>query len=183
MKSGFIKIFIPSVLVITFAAFAAFSSVQQVMRQGANSPQLEISEDLSSQLALGIDPQSVFSGMPIVDAEKSLSPFVIVYDENMKVVSTDARFEGDIPVLPAGVFDYAKNVGEDRLTWQPKAGLRFAAVVNRYDGQNPGYVLAARSLREIERTTNDIFQLTFIGWIAGVTGAGVLSLLLSRRKK
>ncbi len=44
----------------------------------------------------------------------------------------------------------ASRVGEDRITWQPEPGIRSAVVVVHYTGATPGYVMAGRSLREVE---------------------------------
>ena len=58
--------------------------------------------------------------------------------------------------LPAGVLDYVKANGEDRITFQPQPGVRIAAVIVPVSGAKPGFVLAGRSLREVE---NRIDQL------------------------
>jgi hypothetical protein len=52
--------------------------------------------------------------------------------------------------VPAGILDYVRTRGEDRVTWQPEPGVRIAAVVVHFKGTQPGFVLAGRSLREAE---------------------------------
>jgi hypothetical protein len=55
---------------------------------------------------------------------------------------------------------------KDRITWQPQSGVRSAIVVTQFKGPNPGFILAGRSLREVEIREDDIMHLIFLGWIA-----------------
>jgi len=63
------------------------------------------------------------------------------------------------------VLSSTKNGSENWVTWQPRGGVRIAAVVVKSQG---GYVLAGRSLREVEkRETNALYQV-MAGWLATV---------------
>jgi hypothetical protein len=53
----------------------------------------------------------------------------------------------------------------NRVSWQPESGVRIAAVVVVYGGAQPGFVLAGRSLREIEKRESQIEQITGIVWL------------------
>jgi hypothetical protein len=75
---------------------------------------------------------------------------MIVYDDAGNVLASSVVLHGVTPDLPAGVLDYTRAYGEDRVTWQPEEGVRIAAVVVRYEGTQSGFVLAGRSLREVE---------------------------------
>ena len=55
--------------------------------------------------------------------------------------------DGKTPALPAGVLESSKELGENRVTWQPRDGVRIAAIIVAY---KDGYVLAGRNLREVE---------------------------------
>jgi hypothetical protein len=61
------------------------------------------------------------------------------------------------PTFPPGILDYTRQNGEDRVTLQPESGVRIAAVVVRY---NNGFVLAGRSLREVEKRESQVEQLS-----------------------
>lgn len=51
---------------------------------------------------------------------------------------------------------------EDRVTWQPRDGVRIAAVVVAYSG---GTVVAGRSLREVESRADDALAVTGLAWL------------------
>jgi hypothetical protein len=136
--------------VVVTAIFGSINlAVQQNYRMSANDPQIQIAEDLAASLNYGKTPQ--WNPIDNIDASKSLATFVNIYDASgTPILSTGPILigpNGKYAVPPAGVFDFVNKNGEDRITWQPKEGLRYAAVIVPY---NKGYVLAARSLREVE---------------------------------
>ena len=100
---------------------------------------------------------------------RSPAPFIIAYDDQGKPLASQARLNGGIPVLPAGVFDYVRQHGEERVSWQPilgtTRGVRIAAVVERIGGAHPGFVLAGRSLREVEAREAQVQQMAGLTWI------------------
>src|SRR6266536_2297586 len=65
----------------------------------------------------------------------------------------------------AGIFDYVKQNGEDRLTWQPQTGIRSAIVVTQFKGTTSGFVLAGRSLREVGKREDSLEQILGLGSI------------------
>ena len=114
-----------------------FVSVQQGLRLGANDPQIQLAHDGKVG---AIDS-------PIINIATSLAPFEIIYDEQNNIIGTTGQLDGKTPAPPGGVFKYAKTHYDNRFTWQPREGVRLAAVMVHHDG---GYVLAARNLREVE---------------------------------
>src|SRR5258708_5293251 len=58
---------------------------------------------------------------------------------------------------------------EKRVSWQPilgiTRGVRIAAVVERVGGAHPGFVLAGRSLREVEVREAHVRQMAGLTWI------------------
>jgi hypothetical protein len=105
---------------------------------------------------------------PQVDIASSLAPYVVVFDDAGKAVTSSGLLHGQLPNLPAGVFDVTRKAGEDRLSWQPEPGVRSAAVVVHYQGAQAGFVMAGRSLREVEN------RIDTLGIMAGVAWAGTL---------
>jgi hypothetical protein len=142
-----------------------YAVAQQVLRQSANDPQIGMAEDAAAALAAGQSYEAVLPA-EIVSFEKSVTPFLMVFDASGKPVASSAYLKGGVPAPPPGVFDYTRTHGQDRVTWQPRPGVRIAAVVQHYAGQSPGFVLAGRSLREIERRENQILGLTVLGALA-----------------
>lgn len=143
-----------------------YATVQQVLREGANDPQIQMAEDAAATLTAGGQVQSVVPPGE-VDIAKSLATYMIVFDESGKPVAASARLNGQIPTIPAGVFNYVRQNGEDRITWQPQPGVRSAVVVTRFQGATSGFVLVGRSLREVEIREDDLLQIDFVGW-AGI---------------
>jgi hypothetical protein len=150
---------------------------QQMLRQGANDPQIGMAEAAAAALAAGQTYDSVLPA-EIVAFDASLKPFLIVFDETGIPVASSAYLKGGVPAPPPGVFDYTRTHGQDRITWQPRRGVRLAAVVQHFAGQNSGFVLAARSLREVERHANQILALTVLGALATLAVTLVVTILV-----
>ena len=57
--------------------------------------------------------------------------------------------------------------GQDRVTWQPEAGVRMATVVVSFDH---GFVMAGRSLTEVEKRESQVESLSGLAllgiWVA-----------------
>ncbi len=167
-------------LLITIIFATIYIVVQQTIRIGANGPQIQMAEDGAAGLLSGKSVQNVVPAETI-DMEHSLAPYVIVFDNNRQAVASSAKLDNQIPTPPSGVFDYARVHGQDRLTWQPKNGVRSAIVMVHYDH---GFVLAGRSLREIEKRENQLTSTVFAAWIASLLVIFVASFshMLSHKK-
>ena len=151
---------------ITIICALVYGVGQQILRQGAYDPQIQIARDLGQAFASGQSPQDL--GQASFDIEKSLSPFIVVYDSSGKALVATALLNGRQPNLPVGVFDYTKKHGEDMFTWQPKNGVRVAAVVEYFSGaggKNSGFVLAGKSLKEVELRIVRIGVIVGAAWI------------------
>src|SRR5436305_4209894 len=151
--------------IVTGLSGLLYTAVQQDLRQSANDPQIQMAEDTAAKLADGQQVQNVVPAVK-VDIASSLAPYIIVFDATGKPIASSVQLNGQTPTIPSGVFDYVRQNGEDRITWQPQSGVRSAIVVTRFKGPNPGFVLAGRSLREVEIRVDNIMQLILFGWIA-----------------
>ena len=156
-----IKRFLPYAVIITAFCALAYATVQQSYRQNANDPQIQMAEDAANALA---DGQSAGTLVPAVkvDVANSLGPFMIVYDASGNEVASSVQLDGSTPVLPDGVLDSTKQMGENRVTWQPRNGVRIAAVIVAY---KDGYVLAGRNLREVEIREDQTTQFAGLTWV------------------
>ena len=173
-----------SALIIITAIFGTIHfALQQDIRMSANDPQIEIAEDLASQLSSGQAPETLIPPGSESDILKTLSPHAIVFDNSGKPIVSSASLNSQIPVPPAGVFDWVRKHGEDRITWQPLKGVREAIVVLPYSSQRTsGFVLAGRSLREIEKREDKVLWETSAAWAFSVIILS-LSALLIRKKR
>lgn len=151
-------------IVIIGLWFLVAATMQQVIRQSANDPQVQIAEDAAASLGAGQSIQNVVPANK-VDIANSLASYVVVFDIHGKPIAASGQLNGQMPTVPSGVFDSVRQSGEDRLTWQPQIGVRSAVVVTQFKGQTSGFVLAGRSLRESERLQDNITQLLSAGLI------------------
>ena len=175
------KLLLTVLTATTLVCGLIYLSAQQVLRHLANDPQVQIAQNTAAALSRGESPVVFKELLPAsskTDMAASLAPFVIAVDENLKPVSSTVELAGKTPIPPDGVFEYAKTHGENRLTWQPRPGLRNATIVVHHDGPRPGFVLAGRSLRETETRVDKIGQLMLAGWLATVTALLALAVFL-----
>jgi hypothetical protein len=161
------RAWLPMALVITLFCGLLYVVTQQLVRIGANEPQVAIAGDVASVLQAGADPKAIL-GSQSLDISTSLSPFVMIFDESGTPVASTAELNGKVPSIPKGVFDYTLIHSEDRITWQPQLGVRSATIVRHYSGAKSGFVLVGRSLREAERETQSLMYIILIGWAAAL---------------
>jgi hypothetical protein len=168
-----LRVWLPLAAVLTVICGLVYIVAQQELRRGADDPQIQMAEDAAVALRAGQSAGALVPSAP-VDMATSLAPYLIIFDTAGHAVAGSARLNGITPTLPSGVFTYVQQAGEERLSWQPQAGVRSAAVVTRVDGAAPGFVLAGRSLREVEDRIMALQQLVALGWLAGLAGLAVL---------
>jgi hypothetical protein len=176
LLSATVAIWLPIAVAATLLTALVYAVVQQDLRLTANDPQIRRAEDAATALASGQSPQAVAGGAP-VDMARSLAPYLIVFDDSGHPLASSGTLDGQIPTPPAGVFQYVATHGEERLTWQPRPDVRVAAVVVRYTGAVSGYVLAGRSLREVERREDQMLTLATLAWTATIGATFVASAL------
>ncbi|MBI5352847.1 MAG: hypothetical protein HZB50_09445 [Chloroflexi bacterium] len=160
------RIWLPFAVVIAAFCALTYASVQQAYRQNANDPQIQMAEDAADALNSGTSVEAIVPAVK-VSVAKALSPFFIVYDSSGKVLSANVQLDGQVPGLPDGVLDATKEMGENRVTWQPRPGVRIAAVIVSY---KEGFVLAGRNLREVETREAQVTQFAgmtlILAWVA-----------------
>jgi len=158
-------------LIITALCGLVEVAVQQNYRQNANDPQIEFSEDIARALHDGAPTENVVPPYK-VDIAQALGIFVILYDEDGKPLASSAVLNGQTPVVPIGVLQYAKSHGQNRLTWEPQKNVRSAVVVTPFTGKTSGYVVVGRSLREVEKRESQLLTRVAMVWL------GCLAVLL-----
>lgn len=179
-----LHIWAPLAVLITLVCGLMYGSLQQAIRLMANDPQIQIATDISAALSVGEDPSPLIPPRSI-DISLSLSPFVILYDENGLPVRSNVVAE-ETPVPPKGVFAFTRNNTDNRITWEPKQGTRVAAVLQYYQSDSgSGFVLVGRNLREVEKHSARILTVVVAGWIATLLATlGILLVITpwSKRK-
>lgn len=149
-------------------------AVQQNYRMSANDPQIQAAEDVAAAISQGkATPDELFSGTP-TEMASSLASFIITYSATGTPIVSSVVLDGKTPSLPNGIADYLNTHNEDRITWQPKPGVREAVVVTKFSGSQPGFALIGRSLKEVEIREQNLNVFT----LAALLAAWILSYLL-----
>jgi len=170
--------------IATGVALALYAIPQHVLRSGLNDPQIQMAGDLATTLdRLGVNDglrQGALlnpGGGGTVDMARSLSPFLMVFNDAGQLLGSNGQLDGQAPAPPGGIFDYVRQHGEERVTWQPRRGVRIAAVVVRVQGPQPGFVLAGRNMREVEARIGDVQTMAGLTWLGmlGLIGIGAVA--------
>ena len=162
-------VFVPLAVLATATCGLVYAEVQQDQRSGANDPQFQLAEDAATALNGGVSAASVVDASrgvdpgASVDAATSLATFVVVFDASHSVLATNATLDGGRPTPPAGVLDSARPGSPNAVTWQPREGVRIAAVVVAWHG---GTVLVGRSLRRVEEQESRAELIAGAAWLA-----------------
>ena len=176
---------IPLAIAVTALFATLYLTIQQNYRMSADDPQIQMAEDAATALGNGANPSDLNSSSKI-DVAKSLAAFYIIFDQKGKVVSSNASLNNTTPTPPVGVFNSFNNKSiksmlgrsnstEDRFTWQPEGGVRIAAVLVKYD---KGFVLAGRSLREVEAREDNLTQIVGLGFLFTLAASLIASIIL-----
>lgn len=172
------RVWLPGVVAATILAGLVYVALQQTLRLGANDPQIQMAEDTAAALGAGAEARTLVPTQP-VDIARSLAPFLVVFDREGRVVASSATLDGATPTLPTGVLDATRQGGENRRTWEPRPGVRIASVITAVNGGAGGYVLAGRSLREVESRIDLLGLQVGLAWLALVGTTLVLAGLVT----
>lgn len=178
-KFNLVLTFLTLVGFSTVICFAIFATTQQNFRANANDPQVEVSAAVVDAINQGAPAESIIEQGGKVDIDKSLSMFMMVFDKDGKVTASSGVIGDNSPTPPAGAIEAAKKSGETRITWQPKPGVRIAAILKKVS-DDKGVILVGRSLKEVESRIQQAFKLVAIAWGGLVVLSGLLAYLLSK---
>jgi hypothetical protein len=153
-------LFVTAIITVIFSV--VYTAVQQSYRTAANDPQIQIARDINERLHQNMAIESFFADT--IDIAQSLSHFVVLYDGQGKPVRSSGLLSGKMPVLPAGVFDFAKIHGEHQVTWQPQNGVRMAMVIISSNTSPVCFIACGRSLLETEVREHNLVTMIFSGW-------------------
>jgi hypothetical protein len=175
--------FLPVAVLAVLGSGLIYLEVQQDLRSGANDPQFQMAEDAAAKLNTGATPSFVVNRAAGVDLSTSLATFVIVFDSNHNVLASDATLDGGVPVPPAGMLQAATPDSPSAVTWEPRSGVRVAAVTAAWNG---GFVLVGRSLRRVEQQEDNaglIASVSLVCILAGLAFASLAAAWLWPRRR
>lgn len=169
-------------LVLSFLGGGAALVIDQMMRSGANQPQIDMVNWYAGELGAGVAPEDEIPP-GYVDLESSLQPFVIFYDDQGRPVKGTGYLDQALPAPPSGVFDFVREHGSEKVTWEPRHGVRLASVIQRVNGNNAGFLLAGRSLRLVEEEKDILWKMALGVWIVVMLLLAGGASLLSRAQR
>ena len=169
------------VFVTTALCGLVYLAVQQSLRQGANDPQIQMAEDAAAALQTSTSTQDIVPSSGIVNINKSLAPYIVLYDASGRPIAGNGLLNNSLPNLPAGVFGYVAGAGEDRFTWQPAPDIRQAVVVTQVaNAASPvSFAMVGRSLREVEIREGHVFFEVAAVWCFVVGGLLILEIIFA----
>jgi hypothetical protein len=173
-----VKSWLPLACAISVMSLTIDLAVQQNFRMSANDPQIQIAEDAARSIGSGTQNVPAQPAANPVDIAASLAPFSVFYDDQGRPISGTGMLNGKLPSLPAGIFEFVRQNGEERVTWQPRPGVRSAIVVERIRGG--GFVMAGRSLREVELRERNLDYQCLLGGGGALFGSLLLVIILDR---
>lgn len=156
---------------VTGGCLLVYVVAQQDLRQSANDPQIQMAEDNAVLMSQGGNASTAVGSARV--GLNDLAPALTIYNEQGKVLATSVEPLQTLPTLPDGVLKDAKESGESRFTWQPNPNVRLATVITYHSGdQASGFVMATRSLKEVETRESQLGQIITIAWFAGLIVSG-----------
>ncbi|MBV9354639.1 MAG: hypothetical protein JO023_03820 [Chloroflexi bacterium] len=157
-----LAVFLPPAAAATGLALLAYLMVQQSLRLAADDVPATLAASAIARLDQGVAPEQALS-VGQVELTASPAPFELVFDASGRLLASSATLDGQPPAYPAGVLGVASTRGEDRVTWQPRPGVRLATVARPWQG---GFVVAGQSLQLAEQHIDTIGELCVLGWLA-----------------
>jgi hypothetical protein len=169
---------LPLALVTFGVCFFTYIGIQQNYRMDANDPQIEMAQNAARDLENNVPPDAVLPTRH-VELSSDLAPFVIVFNGSGEIITSSATLDGQTPTLPNGILAASDATGENRVTWQPRAGVRLATVIKPYrSASSSGYVLVGRSLHEVEARIDNLTTMFFITLVCALVGSLLLIILV-----
>jgi hypothetical protein len=164
-------------LAATLIFGGGYVAAQQQARHAADHPQIEMARDAVDRLEAGASPESVLP-KTTVDIARSPDAYLIVVDQEDRVLASSATLGGNPVVPPRGVFDFVRAHGDETVTWQPAPGVRSAIAVDAFEA---GFVVAGRSLAATESQEAGMLSWAIGGWAATLLVLGALAAVRLRR--
>lgn len=179
-RFGSIPIFLALAAIVTTISLTVYCVAQQVYRQNANDPQIEVSDAVAEAMQQGAPAEAIVDQSGSIDFSKHLSLFIMIFDKDSKLVASSGKIGEETPVPATRDIESAKQNGSNRFTWKPKDGVKVAAVLKKVNDEGQ-VVLVGKNLREVEVRTRNLIQGIVISWGILMVLSGILTWLLNRK--
>ena len=173
---------LPYAFVVSILILFVTVSIRSYVRTSVNEQLIVVTENLAADMFRNDVPSAPLPSAEVVDVERSIAPFVILYDSNGQPTDGTGKLNDTFPGLPQKITEHARTHSEYRLDWKPQANTRLAIVVRYYQNdQRAGFVLAGKNLRETNNQLSRLYILSAATW--AITLVGMLMLTRMTLKK
>lgn len=176
-----LKHWLPLAAAITILSGLVYVTEQQNYRMSANDPQIQIAEDWAAAMSSN---QKLTLPAAKIEMTRSSSPFMIILDDKNEVLYSSAFLDNKVVIPPAGVMEYTKLNGENRITWQPREDIRNAIVAVHYNNEinkKSGTVISGRSLKEVEKRIDDMTKQVALVWLVAILSTLALQFVFVKK--
>lgn len=167
-RTHIIRDWILPTILISLVFLTILVTARSIIRNQSDEELYTKGADYRTVLQTG-QPSNKLKNLEAVDPYESLSSFVILYDVNKNVLGTNLVKSRQVPEIPGGVLDTARNSNVNRVTWQPYSDLRLSTVAYKVSGNFNGFIVVAK---------NEEYTLTRIAVISKYVGLGWLGALV-----
>ncbi len=154
---------VAAAIVVTAVFGAIYVIAQQVERQGADDAPTRLASQVASQLRHG--QTAAPTSAQTVRIDESDAEFFVVYDRQDRPLFGTGVLDGELAAVPRGVIDSARESARGTVTWEPRAGLRFAVDPLAVGGR---VVIAGESLAPVEQRIDRLGLLVLVAWGATI---------------
>lgn len=168
----FMRVWVPLAVAVTASCLLLYALMQQSYQSEQYDPQIQVAEDVALRVGAGVKPVT-FAIKDQADIAVSLSSWFAIYDAAGTPIVSTGLLRGEMPQPPQTAFSDLRaraleqpngvaKAKESRMTWEPEADVRHAVVVVEAGDH---FVVAGRSMREIDGHIWNMESLIGIGWV------------------
>jgi hypothetical protein len=176
MFKKFLKLAFLPIIVIILTIATSFVLIQQNIRLNADEEISTLSDNIISAVEKN---RAVLDNQPqdqLVDPTKSDLIFIQAYNDDNSIIFSTLGIDGNNQSkVPQSALDAAKKNNRNNITWSPKKDIRLATVVQRFNGDKPGYIVTGRSLKTSDAKVNNLGKTAAIGALASIAILGLIS--------
>lgn len=160
IQHRYFRVWLTIIGVFTIIIGGSYTMVQQSTRLSANDQPIALAQQIKSSGIQAIPTH-------ITDTAFDSNVFAIVINDKYQVTGSSATLDGVTPVPPKGVLDFALSHLQNKITWQPKPGVRIAAyILTTFNNDGvPTYIVTGQSLKPYEDRINTYGSLALFAWI------------------
>jgi hypothetical protein len=171
--------FLPIIIIVLTSA-TSFVLLQQNIRLSVDEEISTLSDNIVSAVEKN---RAVLDNQPqdqLVDPTKSDLIFIQAYNDDNSIIFSTLGIDGNNQSkVPQNELDTAKKNNRNNITWSPKKDIRLATVIQRFNGEKPGYIVTGRSLKTSDVKIYKLGRIAALSALASTVIIGLISAIWS----